>query len=333
MKDDVSIDSIFRTGKKMDHQGNVAHRLLQNDFNVDSLRTNDTLLYKEWETIDKAVLKEAQLRLNGVNILLQKGLTFEIQNGLSKTVLAWQDASDLEEAEVNMDGISKARRDRPVYDLNYIPLPIFHKGFSYSSREIAASRQGNMPLDTTTAELATRKVTEKVEDFLINGSGDYTFGGGTIYGLTDFPNRNQGSLTSNWDDSATSGDVILTDVLEMKSALIADRFHGPYGLWIPTNYETVLDDDFKADSDITIRERILKVTNIERVDVIDYMPSDNVVMLQLTTDVCRIVVGLSIVVVEWDSEGGLRHNFKVMAIMVPQVRSTQADRCGVAHYS
>jgi len=330
----ANVDLIHREGKgKLSYQGSVAHKLLANDFDVNGLRTNDTLLYDEWKAIDTAVIKEAQQRLNAVNMLIGRGLTYNIPNGLSKTVLAYQDMSDIEEAEVNMDGISKGRRDRPEYDISYLPLPIFHKDFSFTAREIAASRNGNMPLDTSMAELATRKVSEKIEEFVVVGSSNYTFGGGTIYGLLDAPNRNTGNLTAHWNDSAASGTTIKTDVLDMKQELIDDRFYGPYGVWIPTAFETPLDDDYTTGYPKTIRSRLAEIAGVDNVTVVDTMTADNVVMFQLSSDVVRIVIGLSIVTVEWDSEGGLRHNFKVMAIMVPQVRYTQALRSGIAHYS
>lgn len=330
---DAAVDSLYKERGKVYHQGSVAHRLLANNFNVNALRTNDTLLYDEWKHIDTAILKEANIRLSGVNFLVGRGLTYNIPNGMGKTVLAWQDASDTEDAEVSMDGLTKARRDRPEFDIGYLPLPIIHKDFSFSAREIAESRNGNMPLDTTMAELATRKVSEKIEEFLVIGSSTYTFGGGTIRGLLDHGDRNTGSLTANWDDSAGTGEAILSDTLAMKQALIDDRHYGPYALWLPTNFETAIDEDFKSNSDRSIRERISMVENLVDIRVVDKMTADNVVMFQLTPDVVRMVIGLAITVVEWESEGGMRRNFKIIAIMVPQIRSTQANRSGIAHWS
>ena len=136
--------------------GSIANRLLANNLDVNVLRGNDTLLYDEWKEIDKAVLIAAQQRLVGIADLQSRGLVYTIPNGLSKTVLAYQDASDIEDADLSMDGLAKGQRYRPKYDTNYLPLPIIHKDFSYSVREINEARAGNMPLDTTTAELAAR---------------------------------------------------------------------------------------------------------------------------------------------------------------------------------
>lgn len=306
--------------------GGVAAKLLANGMNIKSLRTNDVLLYDEWKEIDKAVLKAYQQRLVGVADLQARGLVYNIGNGLGKTVLGYQDASDIEDAQMSMDGVTRGRRDRPEFDINYLPLPITHADFSFSAREIEASRSGNMPLDTTMAELAARKVAEKIETVLFNGASSYAFGGGTIYGYEDEPNRNSVSITTNWDDS---GATPLQDLINMKQALINDRCYGPYVLYIPTNWETSIDDDSKAESDLTIRERLLKIAGITDIKIADKLTSDVPLLVQLTSDVIRMVNGLNITTVQWDTEGGMQVNFKVMAIQVPQTRHDQTGRCGI----
>ncbi len=46
------------------------------------------------------------------------------------------------------------------------------------------------------------------------------------------------------------------------------------------------------------------------------------IMVQMTSDVVRMVIGLDITTLQWETLGGLKVNFKVMAILVPQLRST-----------
>ena len=291
---------------------------------------NATLRRDEWIDIDNAVLKAAQTRLIGVADLVNAGLTYEVSNGLGKTVLEYQDQSDISAAEVTMDAETRTTRDRPEWDTNYLPLPVTHKDFQFSIRALEASRTRGEPLDMTMAELAGRKVAEKVESILFTGLSAYTHGGGTIRGYLDQPNRNTVSLTANWDDTVSN---VLTDVLGMKQASIDARYYGPWQIYIPTNFETAIDDDFKTNSDRSVRERILAVSGISGVKVADSLTADNVLMIQMTSDVVRMVIGLSIMTVEWDSNGGLTKNFKVMAIMVPQIRNDQDGRCGVVHAS
>jgi uncharacterized linocin/CFP29 family protein len=301
---------------------------------------NATLRKDEWKQYDTALLRVTEERLIGIADLMSRGLTHNINNGLGKTVLEYEDLGDVNDADLSMDGLNRGQNDRPNYELKFLPLPIVHADFQVNARALATSRQTGDALDTTMAQLKGRKVAEKLEDILFNGSGSYSFGGGTLYGYTDFPNRNTGSLDAAWDgapptSTETIGQSILADVTAMKQALIDDGFYGPYVLYIPTHYETALDGDFKADSDVTIRERILKIDQIQDIRVADMLTAgtDQVLLVQMTSDVIRLVNGMAPTTVQWDVEGGMAVNFKIMAIQVPQPRADQNGNCGIAHFS
>ena len=323
-----------KIGNINDVGGTVAAKLLRNNMNVDCLRTNETLLHEEWLTIDKVVIEAAQLRQVGVGDLRSRGLVHNVPNGLAKTVLGYQDMSDIDDAVASMDGITRGERDRPEYDLNYIPLPIIHKDFSFTAREIAESRNGGQPLDTTMASLASMKVTELVETWLFQGSNTFTYGGGTIYGYEDAPQRNTRTLAKDWVTTASAAEI-LVDVRNCKQDSIDDRHHGPWILYVPTAYETRMDDDYDVagSSLLTIRERILKISGINDVKVSDQLTPGNVMLVQMTQDVVRLVEGLPLTTLQWDSEGGMKVNFKVMTIQVPQIRNDQQLRSGLIHLS
>ena len=53
----------------------------------------------------------------------------------------------------------------------------------------------------------------------------------------------------------------------------------------------------------------------------------------MSDDVVSMVEGLPIQTLEWDSEGGMVVNFKVMTILVPQIRNDQTLRSGIVHLS
>ena len=55
------------------------------------------------------------------------------------------------------------------------------------------------------------------------------------------------------------------------------------------------------------------------------------VLVQMTADVCREVVGMDITTVQWESHGGMQLNFKVMCILVPQLRSDFNGTTGIVH--
>jgi uncharacterized linocin/CFP29 family protein len=293
---------------------------------------NASLRKDEWIEFDAILVRESRERLRFVNLLNSRGLTKSV-DGMSKFSLESENVNEFQPAALTMDGINRGPKDQVNYELAGIPLPIAHFEFDIPLRKLNASRQTGEALDTTSIELATRQVAELIEDIHLNGASSYKAANYTMYGVTDHPNVNTGSLTANWDDSAASGTVILGDVLSMLQAARADGFYGPFALLVPGNFEGALDEDFKANSDKTIRERLMDIDAISDILVLDKLSDDTVVLMQLTNDVMRTVNGLSMTTVQWDSVGGMGLNFKVMAIQVPNPRATQAGKSGIVVYT
>ena len=302
-------------------------------FSTDELRTADTLRKDEWKAYDTALVREGVIRLRGVADLVGAGLVKTVANGFGKTVFEWETVTDMDEASVSMDGISRTDNDRQEFDLEGIPLPIIHKDFCLHMRHLAASRERGEPLDTMQAGTAGRVVSEMVEQILFQGTTK-KFRGLSLYGYTTHPNRNTSAFgTGGAWTGAKTGDQILTDVLTMIAGLEADRFYGPYWLYVGSSSSTKLEEDFKANSDKTIRQRLLEVDRLQRVTVADKMPAGEVVMVQPTMDVVSMVEGAPLQSIQWDVEGGMRVNFKAMTINVPLIRADVDGRSGVFHMS
>jgi len=56
-------------------------------------------------------------------------------------------------------------------------------------------------------------------------------------------------------------------------------------------------------------------------------------LVQMTSDTVRLVDGMPIQNVEWSSQGGMVHNYKVMTIRVPEIRSDDNGQCGIVRLS
>lgn len=301
--------------------------------NYKNIRVNAaTLRRDEWKQLDEAIIPVAESRLSGIQSLLSRGLVFNLGNAFGTTILESHAISDALEAALTMDGITRSKGDRQEFSHTYLPIPIVHVDYEINARVLEASRRMGNPLDTTSAERAARKVAEKIESMLFS-SATYSYGGGAIYSFLNFPHRNTDSLTAAWT-SATPAQI-LGDVQSMKQANMDEGFFGPYILYVPMAYETVLDSDYSVSgaSTMTIRERILKIKNIAAVEVVDTLTGNNVIMSQLTPDVVRVVNGMGLTNVEWKSEGNMVTQYKVMAIQVPQLRADFNNKCGISHFS
>ena len=301
---------------------------------VQTLITNApaTLRKDDWIMLDQAVIKAAKPRLNVVSDLRGAGLQLTLSNGMAKTVLQHEKQSDISDATISMDGMRQGERDRPQFSIENLPLPIIHKDFSFSARQLAASRNGGSPLDTTTAELAGRRVAEEAEKLHLGVASSYTYGGGTVYGLTNFPDRLTKSLTAPTTSNAA---VVVAEILAMRSQCEANNYYGPWVLYHSPAYHEFMDGDYDTANrnGATMRQRIMRIDGIQAVKQADYLTGSQLILVQQTSDVARTVVGMDITTVQWESHGGMQLNFKVMAILVPQLRSDYSSQTGIVHGS
>ena len=298
------------------------------------LRTNAILRNEEWIALDTDVVQGAQERMRGVADLIAAGLTTTITNGLGKTVLHYDKGGDMDPAIVSLDGITRSENDRIEYERAGLPLPIAHKDFYLNLRALEASRNGGEPLDTTYSRVAGRKVGEAVEDMLFNGGK--TFGGLTVYGYTTHPDRNTAGFGSNgnWSQSAKTGANILTDLFTGIAALEADGYYGPYWLYYGgTAPGLKLAEDYKAESGDTILQRLQATGRLSLVGTSSKLAADNVLLIQPSTDVVKLIEGEPLQTVQWDVHGGFQINFKAFTIQVPLIRSDIDGNSGIFHMS
>lgn len=306
--------------------------LLTDDLRInhEGLRNNSLLRKDEWEMLDESIITIARQRLIVVEDLRAAGLVRNL-NSLGVMIDQWETSSDMTDADISLSGVTPGNEDLPEFGLQGVPIPIVHKDFRINRRHLEASRRLGSSIDVTGAEIATRKVRDALEDLVIAGTTKVRIGDSRIYGYTTHPQRNTGSLTGDW--TAQTGETILGDVQDMIADAEAALYFGPYTLYVPTAYASPLRGDFKSNSDKTVRQRLLEMDQISSIKVVDRMPADNVVLVQLTRDVVDLSVGQDIAPVDWQTMGGFVQHFKVLAAMAPRVKSDHNDGSGVVHYT
>lgn len=324
-----------------------------------------TLRKEEWIQLDQVVLRAARYRLRAWADLAAAN-SFGGFNGMSKMILEHEVQSDPGSALVDMDGLTEGRTDTPQYQLQGLPLPITHSDFYFSSRVLAVSRNSGTPLDTTMGEASGRRVAEMIEKTLIGTKIGVTYGGNstyvggygrpsTVYGYTNFPQR----LTSATFHLPTGGSwtpgKTLADVLGALDQLRLNKFYGPFMVYHSNDWDQYLDNDYIVSAGAgnvsglsmqTLRNRLRQIDGVVDVRRLDMMfakqqsgPGSDIdavfpftmVFVQMTPDVARAVNGMDITTVQWESVGGMRVNFKVMCIQVPQLRADFYGNCGILH--
>jgi hypothetical protein len=300
-----------------------------------------TLRKDEWASFDKVVIKAARQRLRAYADL-RAANTYGNFDGMSSMVLEHETMSDPGEAFVDFDGLTEGRRDAPTFELNGLPLPITHSPFWFSSRRLMISRKMGTPLDSVMAEAAGRRVGEQIEKTLIGtiagkslsptNVSEYT-AAPKVYGYTNFPYR----ITKTNMTAPTTGGwtpaVYVAEILDMIESLNTAGFYGPFMVYHSTDWSKYMDQDYSgAKGDNTLRDRVKRIEQINDVRRLDYFTSTfSTLLVQMTADVARAVSGMEVTTLQWESMGGMRVDFKVMAIQVPQLRADINGNTGIAH--
>jgi uncharacterized linocin/CFP29 family protein len=297
------------------------------------INVNGTLLRDEWRLFDDVVMGVARERLPVTQFLLGRGLTYALPNALGVMSIEWQrQTNDLVDAEVTMSGLTEATKDQMAYDSVNMPIPIFHKEFYYDLRHLEAARRHGRNPDTEHASVATRKISELIETVVFNG---LTIAGVLIPGLKSLPNRLTASVTANWASAATPLQM-QQDTRTWIEALRAppNNMDGPFVMFVSRTVGSRLDDDYSTlYPGVTIRERLMKIEGLAMIMSTSRLTGTNVLLVQLTSDVIQMIDGIQPTLVEWDSHGGFQQNFKIIAIMLPRVRSNGWNQAGILHAS
>lgn len=340
-------DALFSSGREFASGATgrwAGERFLQairegRPISANELRTCDTLPRDVWIAYEDALVEEGLIRLKGIADLIEAGLTRKIPNALGKTMFQFERIGDMEDAVISMDGLARSDNDRVDFNPENLPLPIIHKDFDISIRTLEASRNPRPgstaveALDDTQIRVSGRKVYEMQEKLLFQGGP--TYGGATIYGYTNHPDRITSAFgtNGNWAQAAKTGENMLSDILTGVAALESNGFYGPYWVYLPGGYGVKVAPDFKANSDKSIMARLMEVNGIEKISVVDQMPANNIVIVQASKDVVTLLDGEPVQTVQWDIYGGFAVAMKVFAIQVPLIRSTSSGKSGVFHMS
>jgi len=305
--------------------GGAPARFLAGGLKVASIRTNALLRKDEWKELDTAVIDVAREQLNVIADLQAAGLTHPL-GGLGTLISEFEKLQDMSAANVDMGGETGGEEDTPGFTLTGVPVPITHKDYRINIRRLEASRRLGDSLDTTSAQVAARKVRDALEDMVVNGVA-ITTGGYTVYGFTNHPDRNL-HTGADW---GTLTNVYL-DVNGMISKAEADGYFGPYGLYVArTQYGEARAVHTDGSGQSGIRRVLENLPMLSFFKPSDRLAAGAAVLCSLQSDVVDLAIAQQIVTVEWNEMGGMVGRFKVMAAMVPRVKSDAAGKSGIVH--
>lgn len=295
---------------------------------------NATALTKDaWEKIDTRVIRAARQPLQAWADL-RAHATYGGFDAMGVTGLSRHKITAASDATMSMQVSTATRQDRPLFDIDILPLPITQCGFEFDQRELAVSRNAGTPLDTTMAGEAGTAVGELIEKVTIGvtdlstitmgSSSTYTNRG--IYGYRTAPNR-----ITKTDVTATGSFVaatFLADLLAMIELARAQNMYGPFTLYYSNSWAQYLNRDYYVFADTgyaaaphqTVRQRIAMIEEIREVKPLQFFSNSDELLLIQWDDTIEAINGMELTTVQWESQGGSMVHFRVMAIQVPAIR-------------
>jgi uncharacterized linocin/CFP29 family protein len=308
--------------KKKDQDGNPIRKevLLPN---VDTTLTRDV-----WEMFDQTVIDISRPILSAWNDL-RASASLSLTDGLGTIMLTQQRRGDITPATRSMDGLRKGEADQPEYDQISTPMPITHKDFHFSSRDIAVSARGGSPLDLTNVEMASYWVAHAVEEATIGLVTPFEYGGASVYGYKTFPDRLTYTLTSPLAGGWTP-DTTRNEVLEMIKVLFDAFKYGPFDLMYGNDWMVPMGKRYSSDDSRSLLT-VLQ-SDIQKINSITHHPmlsGFDLILRERNGMTARAVIGMDIQTVQWEVEGGMKKMFKVLCILNPQLRSDQNGNTGI----
>lgn len=291
---------------------------------------NALLRRDEWLELDTAVLETVKTGLVGIQDLISMGLTKPL-GGLGTLLSGYETVSEMDAANISMDGDVPGSEDAVEFGENFVPIPIIHKDFRISIRKLESSRRLGESLDTTQIRAATRVVRETLEDMLFNGSTKQ-LAGYPIYGYTNHPNRLTNTAAGlGGGDFGTAGNGYKTMVGGL-GQLGATGFEGPFGVYVAqTQFNQLMN---QASTNYIKNEYQLITEGLPQIQFVKQsfdLTAGELVFVQMDREVVDLAIAEDITPIQWDEMGGMITKFRVMCAMAPRIKSDFNSAVGVLH--
>jgi hypothetical protein len=209
------------------------------------------------------------------------------------------------------------------------------------------SRSSNTPLDMVSAEAGARRIGEMVEKTAIGTVTGVTYGtqssgyaahdlASTVFGLANYTNR----ITKTNFTAPTAGgwtpDTAHNEILSALDTLYTNNIFGPFSIYYSIDWTQYMNRVYAVSGGNnpgeTLRTMLLKTENIQSVERLDFLTNTfTIFIVKEESDVVQAVNGQDVTTIMWETIGGLRKNYKIIAIQAPLLRSDFSGRCGILH--
>ena len=163
-----------------------------------------------------------------------------------------------------------------------------------------------------------------------NGSGSIVVNGQKIHGYTTEPNRNTITGT-DWGSNDPYEDLRKAITIARK-----DNHHGPFMVYTSIDQYGEMEKYYTDNGaqNQTPKDRIMKSLGSVISDIKpSYFLTDECLMVEMNRETVELAVAQDITPVQWDVMGGAETRYRVLAVMVPMVKSDKLQQSGIVHIS
>jgi len=288
------------------------------------------------ELIDRAIKSVGLKRLKILADLLNAGLKFVVPDWLGVMAVRWQREGVVGNPQFSM--LPNTQMEDFGLDLDLVSLPMYclSNGFNIHPRLFEEWQRYGTPLDLRSAKQAVRRQNEFLELSIIWGAPIQSMGL-PVPGILTAPHANFVPLTGalSWYDANKTGQQIIGDISTMIDAENANNHYGPFWLYVGTKAGNHLQSlDYKtaaSASSMSTWERIAEMPSIGRIEIADYLPADNPVMIDPDDSVIDVLYGQAPTQLSWmTGPNGLQtRHFMVLSSIVPRIIESQTNQSGI----
>lgn len=139
-----------------------------------------------WEQWDGEIV---QLQRQEMLIFNDLASSLTTNMPIGKLLNMFRAVSDSGEVNISMDGRSKARMDKPVYEHFGTPVPLLDSTYGFGWREMEVAATEGFNLDGAARINSNEKIARKLESLALDGDASVVVAGNSLYGLRNHPSR------------------------------------------------------------------------------------------------------------------------------------------------
>lgn len=290
---------------------------------------NGTVRHEDFLIIQDRIVEVRRRALNGIADLMAAGLTFSAP--IESQLVGFENINEFQEAKQEMNPNSYQNNDT-VFTEVFTPNPITHQSFSVPFRNSGFDYKRSLGLTES-----IRQVSERLEDTLFNGNtaivARYDGANQPIYGYTTHPNRGTGTI-SDWTNSANLANIV-NETVEQVGAMRenqGDVANNSLIMYVSNSIWSVLQKDYKADSEKTVLNRLLDIAEIRDVKPAEKLAGVSAVLVEMEARSIELAIASDIVAVPHLKTNPMAPaEFTTYAAMVHQIKKDSNDKTGVRH--